>query len=489
MVIFLKKQIQLVFILIWAFAIQNSYAQEVENFVDTKENFQLEIPKEETNKKQNSLAIDSLTIGIGIILIITLLVLIVFLLKKNKLKEQTNNLLRIKNAELRLSKEKAEKETLAKTQVLSTITHELRTPLYAVTGLTHLLLEETTNSNQKEHLNSLKFSGEHLLSLINNILDLNKLEANKVEIAETPFSLKKQINEVLITLQKSTENKNINLSLNYDESIPKKIIGDPLKLSQILINLIGNSIKFTQKGGVTISVIKLDSEVNKVNLQIIIKDTGVGISQKKQKDIFETFSQGSLQINNKYGGTGLGLSIVKNLLELMNSEIYLESVLGQGSKFWFDISFNIPVGENENLMPDKKEFEIDYTYLENINVLIVEDDKVNQMITKKILEKRKLQCKIADSGYEAIELIQKNDFEIVLMDIHMPGINGIETTLSIREFDKNLPIIALTAVTIDEKNDEIYGAGFNGIIPKPFKPEILFEKIYLTLKNNKVNIN
>ena len=158
------------------------------------------------------------------------------------------------------------------------------------------------------------------------------------------FSLKKQINEVLITLQKSNENKNINLSLNYDESIPKKIIGDPLKLSQILINLIGNSIKFTQKGGVTISVIKLDSEVNKVNLQIIIKDTGVGISQKKQKDIFETFSQGSLQINNKYGGTGLGLSIVKNLLELMNSEIYLESVLGQGSKFWFDISFNIPIG-------------------------------------------------------------------------------------------------------------------------------------------------
>ena len=173
----------------------------------------------------------------------------------------------------------------------------------------------------------------------------------------------------------------------------------------------------------------------------------------------------------------------------MNSEIYLESVLGQGSKFWFDISFNIPIGENENLMPDKKEFEIDYTYLENINVLIVEDDKVNQMITKKILEKCKLQCKIADSGYEAIELIKKNDFEIVLMDIHMPGINGIETTLSIREFDKNLPIIALTAVTIDEKNDEIYSAGFNGIIPKPFKPEILFEKIYLTLKNNKVNIN
>jgi len=478
MVIFLKKQIQLVFILIWAFAIQNSYAQEVENFVDTKENFQLEILKEETNKKQNSLAIISLTTGIGIILIIILLVLVVFLLKKNKLKEQTNNLLKIKNAELRLSKEKAEKETLAKTQVLSTITHELRTPLYAVTGLTHLLLEETTNSNQKEHLNSLKFSGEHLLSLINNILDLNKLEANKVEIAETPFSLKKQINEVLITLQKSTENKNINLNLKYDESIPKKIIGDPLKLSQILINLIGNSIKFTQKG----SVIKLDSEVNKVNLQIIIKDTGVGISQKKQKDIFETFSQGSLQINNKYGGSGLGLSIVKNLLELMNSEIYLESVLGQGSKFWFDISFNIPVDENENLMPDKKEFEIDYTYLENINVLIVEDDKVNQMITKKILEKRKLQCKIADSGYEAIELIQKNDFEIVLMDIHMPEINGIETTLSIREFDKNLPIIALTAVTIDEKNDEIDGAGFNGIISKPFKPEILFEKIYLTLK-------
>jgi hypothetical protein len=438
--------------------------------------------QKEINKNQKSIYFSKMTTGLSIALIIILSLLALSLFKNNNLRAKANDLLKDKNVELTIAKEKAERASLAKAEFLSTITHELRTPLYAVTGLTHLLLEEDPKPNQKEHLNSLEFSGEYLLSLINNILDLNKLEANKVEIEKTTFSLKKRINDVLITLKKTAEDRKNSLTLEYDESIPEKLIGDPLKLSQVLINLIGNSVKFTQNGEVTIRINKLSSVKDKVNLHVEIEDTGVGISMQKQKSIFETFNQGSLQINRKFGGSGLGLSIVKNLLELMNSKVYLESVLGQGSKFWFDISFNISEDNFGDAELSNKAYNIDYKSLEKISILVVEDNKINQMITKKILEKHKIICKVADNGLDAIKMVKENDFKLILMDIHMPGISGIETTQLIREFDNKIPIIALTAVTIDENLDEFYKAGFNEIIPKPFKPEDFFEKISYTLK-------
>ena len=213
----------------------------------------------------------------------------------------------------------------------------------------------------------------------------------------------------------------------------------------------------------------------------------MGISKKKQKSIFESFSQASLQINRKFGGTGLGLAIVKNLLELMGSKIQLESQLGKGSKFWFDV--NLPISEEYSESKELKiKKELDFASLANKKVLVVEDNKINQMITKKILEKNKLVCDVADNGMDAIKLVKANDYDIVLMDIHMPGISGIEATQDIRKFDKELPIIALTAVTIDENLDDFYRAGFNEIIPKPFKTEEFFEKIYRTLENRKLPI-
>ncbi len=445
--------------------------------------------KSDLDEKQKSITFGKVTTGLSIALIIILSLLALSLFKNNNLRAKANDLLKDKNIELTLAKEKAERASLAKAQFLSTITHELRTPLYAVTGLTHLLLEENPKPNQKEHLNSLKFSGEYLLSLINNILDLNKLEANKVEIEKTTFSLKKRINDVLVALKKTAEDRKNSLHFEFDESIPEKLIGDPLKLSQVLINLIGNSVKFTQNGKVTIRVQINKSTKDKVDLRIEVEDNGVGISKKKQKSIFETFNQGSLQINRKFGGSGLGLSIVKNLLELMNSKIYLESTLGKGSKFWFDISFNISEKSNDELGAENVKYKIDYAALENVSILVVEDNKINQMITKKILEKNKMVCLVADNGMDAIKMVHENNFELILMDIHMPGISGIETTQKIREFNKQLPIIALTAVTIDENLDEFYKAGFNEIIPKPFKPEDFFEKIYRTLESSKSAIN
>ena len=223
-------------------------------------------------------------------------------------------------------------------------------------------------------------------------------------------------------------------------------------------------------------------------LKCVIEDNGVGISKKKQKSIFETFSQASLQINRKFGGTGLGLSIVKNLLELMGSRIHLESQLGKGSKFWFDIRFDIAEELREDRHPQIPVVEVDYSALENRNVLVVEDNKINQMITRKILEKNKMNCLVADNGMDAIALIKENNFDVILMDIHMPGISGIEATQKVRQFDTQLPIIALTAVTIDENLDDFYKAGFNEIIPKPFKTEEFFEKIYRTLENSKIPI-
>lgn len=442
--------------------------------------------KKDLIETEESMSFIKMTTALSVALIVILSLLTLSLQKNNNLRANANNILRDKNVELQLSKEKAEQASLIKAQFLSTITHELRTPLYAVTGLTHLLLEEDPKEHQKEHLNSLRLSGEFLLSLINNILDLNKLEANKVEIEHTTFNLRKRIDDVLMSLKKSAETKKNTLQLEYDESIPVKLKGDPVVISQILVNLIGNAIKFTQNGEVIVRVNAINQTDKKATLHFEIEDNGVGISNKKQEVIFDSFSQASLQVNRKYGGTGLGLSIVKNLLELLNSKIELDSTLGKGSKFWFNISLDIDHLANNDLDNTDIEMTPNYDNLANKHILVVEDNKINQMITRKILEKQNVLCKVASNGLEAVKIAENNTFDIILMDIHMPGISGIQATQKIRKFDPNTPIIALTAVTIDENINEFYKAGFNDIIPKPFKTEIFFHKIQKALLS-KVN--
>ena len=437
--------------------------------------------KSDLDRQQRSISFSKITTGLSIALIVILSLLTLSLYKNNNLRAKANILLQDKNNELQVAKERAEKASMVKAEFLSTITHELRTPMYAVTGLTHLLLEENPKPEQKEHLRSLQFSGEYLLNLINNILDLNKLEANKVEIEKTTFNLKRRLNDVLIALNKSAVDRKNNLRLEYDDEIPDKLEGDSVKLSQILIDLIGNSLKFTQNGDVIVRVKKLGDKNNKITLHFEIEDNGVGISKKKQKSIFESFSQASLQINRKFGGTGLGLSIVKSLLELMGSRIQLESQLGKGSKFWFDLVLDISAQGATEEDNAKQLNESEYSSLENRHILVVEDNKINQMITRKILEKRNIICQVADNGMDAIKMVETNDFDVVLMDIHMPGISGIEATQEIRKFKPDLPIIALTAVTIEENIDEFFRAGFSEIIPKPFKTEEFFEKIHRTL--------
>lgn len=387
-----------------------------------------------------------------------------------------------KNSELIIAKEKAELASKTKANFLSTVTHELRTPLYAVTGLSNMLLEEEPKPSQIQHLKSLKFSGDYLLTFINDILQINKIEANKVDLEPEPFNLKKKINNIILALNNSAEDNNVKIHFEFDKDLPENFVADQIKISQILINLVGNSIKFTKDGDIWLRVYKLEVKDKIYKVRFEVEDNGIGISQEKQDKMFESFSQGSIQINRKYGGTGLGLSIVKGLIDILKGEIHVKSELEKGTTFFFEIPMEYSdvkeVPEVKKSYFDKETNELDLT---SVKILVVEDNKINQMITKKILTKMGLQCDIIDNGTDAVDMIKTNDYNIILMDIHMPGISGIEATKIVRTFDKELTIFALTAVTIEDKMHEFEEAGFTDIIPKPFKQEEFEKKLYNAL--------
>ncbi|MEC3905468.1 ATP-binding protein [Tamlana sp. 2201CG12-4] len=427
-------------------------------------------------------------LSVALITILSLLTLSLY--KNNNIRLKTNNMLHKKNGELIIAKEKAELASKTKANFLSTVTHELRTPLYAVTGLSNMLLDENPKPEQIQHLKSLKFSGDYLLTFINDILQINKIEANKVDIEPESFNLKKKINNIILALNNSAQDNNVKIHFEYDKNLPENFIADQLKISQILINLIGNSIKFTKDGDIWIRVYKIE-EAGKIHtLRFEVEDNGIGISQEKQDHMFESFSQGSIQINRKYGGTGLGLSIVKGLIDILKGKIYVKSELEKGTTFYFEIPLE------HTTVEEAKEKKVNYfdgnaedLDLTKVKILVVEDNKINQMITKKILTKMELKCDIVDNGEDAVDMIKANDYNIILMDIHMPGISGIEATKIVRSFDKELTIFALTAVTIEDKMHEFEEAGFTDIIPKPFKQEEFEKKLYnaLASKNDTSN--
>ena len=400
--------------------------------------------------------------------------LAVSLYRNNQIKLKTNDLLQTKNRELQNARDAAVQAMEAKTNFLSTVSHELRTPLYAVTGLTHLLLEENPSPSQMEHLKSLKFSGDYLLNFINDILQINKIDADKLEPMSVEINLRKVLTDVINSLQQSAKENRTKIILDYDESIPKHLMSDPLKLSQIFMNLVGNALKFTKKGEVHV-IAKLVKKIEEdVTLYFEVKDSGIGISKEQQKTIFDSFEQGSIQINREYGGTGLGLTIVKSLLGLFGSQIQLESEQGKGSSFFFELNLKCKDG-----VVDEIPFEIedkDYEF-KGLHLLLVEDNKINQVITKKMLAKKEITCDIADNGLMAVDLARENRYDGVLMDIHMPGISGVEATIEIRKFDKDTPIIALTAISLDDSLESFYAAGCNDVVTKPFKPELFYQKI------------
>ncbi|WP_010519890.1 tetratricopeptide repeat-containing hybrid sensor histidine kinase/response regulator [Croceivirga radicis] len=401
-------------------------------------------------------------------------ILAVSLYRNNQIKLKTNDLLQTKNSELEIARDAAVTAMEAKMNFLSTVTHELRTPLYAVTGLTHLLLEENPAEHQKEHLKSLKFSGDYLLNFINDILQINKIDAEKLEPLNIDFKLTKVINDVIDSLQQNAKDSKTSLVVNIDKNIPPTLLGDPLKLSQIFMNLVGNALKFTKNGTVTVTAKLKEHTADQVTIYFAVSDTGIGISEEQQKNIFDSFEQGSIQINREYGGTGLGLTIVKSLLGLFDSKINLNSAVGEGSTFFFDLNFKVKETYEEELTFEPS---VDDYNFEGLHVLVVEDNKINQVITKKMLNKKGITCDIANNGNEAIDAAKANEYAVILMDIHMPGISGTEATKQIRKFNTQIPIIALTAISMEDSLDEFFEAGCNAVVTKPFKPEVFYTKI------------
>ncbi len=455
--------------------------EKVRTEAKTADKIQFDFMKDQIEKQDNE--IEDLTDAtnrseIIVILVSAFLIIIsllaVSLYRNNQIKLKTNDLLQTKNSELQGARDAAVSAMEAKTNFLSTVSHELRTPLYAVTGLTHLLLEENPSKDQLEHLKALKFSGDYLLNFINDILQINKIDADKLEPLNIDFNLKRTIQEVIDSLQQSAKANRTKIILEYDENIPGHLMSDPIKLSQIFMNLVGNALKFTKDGEVKVIAKLMKKEEEDVTLYFEVADTGIGISKEKQESIFEGFEQGSIQINREYGGTGLGLTIVKSLLGLFDSRIQLDSELGKGSSFFFELEL-----KSKDSIVDDIPFEITQQDFEfkGLHLLIVEDNKINQVITKKMLTKKEMTSDIANNGLEAVELAETNNYDAILMDIHMPGISGEEATIRIRKFDTNTPIIALTAISLDDSLESFYAAGCNDVVTKPFKPEVFYQKI------------
>jgi signal transduction histidine kinase/CheY-like chemotaxis protein len=432
----------------------------------------------ENKAQQKASRIANIIIILSIAFILILSLLSISLYKNNLIRKKSNVLLEEKNQELELAKTKAEKANKARADFLSTVSHELRTPLNAINGITHLLLEEHPKASQLDYLNSLKFSGNYLLTFINEILEINRIESEAIEVEQLSFNLKELTENLQNSLKELAIINNNRFSIQLDPAMPNQVVSDPTKLSQILLNLINNALKFTKNGEVHVTTKVLQLEGDNINIEFKVADTGIGIPEDKLETVFDSFSQGSIEINRKYGGTGLGLSIVKRLIEILSGTITLESQVGKGSTFTVVLPFRL---SKEDDVPQNQFTYNDHVF-KNKKVLLIEDNKINQMITKKMVENKAMICEVIDNGEDAIQSVKNNRYDLVLMDVHLPGINGTIATQTIRTFDTQTKIIALTAISLNENREMLLSFGMNDVITKPFNPEEFYHIICKNLE-------
>jgi PAS domain S-box-containing protein len=377
-----------------------------------------------------------------------------------------------------IARQKAEEAAQSKQLFMSTMSHEIRTPLNEVIGITNLLLQGNPREDQMDFIRTLKFSGNHLLTLVNDVLDYNKMESGKIVFEKTQFNLSDFLDEIMRSYSFRSKAKQLKFDIIKSNNLPKEIIGDPIRLNQILSNLLSNAMKFTNAGSINVLVRELSRTPHHSKIEFTITDTGIGIQKERLSAIFDTYTQASADTARQYGGTGMGLSICKKLIELQGGTITLESEPDKGSTFKFIITFGTSETSIQALPAESPE---NYTGLEGKKILVAEDNKINFFVANKFLSGWGVEVTHAENGQIALDLLETGIFDMILMDLHMPVMDGIEATRIIRKSEntniKNIPIVALTAAIMSESHDKIADLNINDYVLKPFKPHDLFERI------------
>lgn len=373
---------------------------------------------------------------------------------------------------LKRARDHAEHASKTKSEFLSMMSHEIRTPMNAVVGLTNYLIEDNPSISQKEILDTLRFSAKNLLVIIDDILDFSKIEANKIEFEYTPVNIRDLISSLKRVFSPIAIDKNLEIHFDCDPAIPEYIECDQTRTSQVLTNLISNAIKFTQEGAIRVGLSLESLEGNKATIKFQVKDTGIGIEQDRLESIFQSFTQANTSTTRQYGGTGLGLTITRKLLNLQGSELYLWSEVGKGSEFWFSQEFRVA----DNVLKHDEKEERKKLQLP-VRILLVEDNQINVMVATKFLSKWGADVAVAQNGQEAIRMVYAETFNIILMDLQMPVMDGYEAALEMRKMGIETPIIALTASALADDQKRIKSSGMDDFIVKPFDPDRLYQMI------------
>jgi len=401
---------------------------------------------------------------------------------ENEVLARTQELQKLVEEHKRL-KDKAEKATATKSAFLATMSHEIRTPMNGVMGMNSLLLETELDAKQRKLSEMVKKSADSLLRVVNDILDFSKIEAGKMDIEIVPFSTEEIVSEVIQTISFNAKKKALKIDYIIDDEVPKTLMGDPTRLKQLLLNFGSNAVKFTERGGVTIDVGLIENGEDFCNVKFSVRDTGLGIPEEKLDGIFDPFSQADTSTTRKFGGTGLGLAICRQLIELMNGFVGVESEPGEGSTFWFKVPLKKEQeGQISGEMPEILSSENRGALFEGMKILVAEDDKMSQLVVQKFLEKEGVSVDVVETGVDAIKALDAVAYGAVLMDVQMPDMDGFEATKKIREKENDTgvhtPIIMLTASAMAEDREESIESGADGFITKPIDKANLIRTLY-----------